>query len=65
MADIVGAALLFVVLLVVVLALSGCAPYDEPSYPRTSVGDHVRDRYGDLWERCHIRGGRHAWCRVD
>jgi hypothetical protein len=42
--------------LVLVAACSGCATYDDRV---------VTDRYGQQWERCWIKSGRPAWCRLD
>jgi len=42
--------------LLVVVACTGCATYDDRV---------VTDRYGDKWERCSVKGGRPAWCRLD
>jgi hypothetical protein len=41
--------------LLVVAVCTGCATYDRV----------VTDRYGDKWERCSVKGGRPAWCRLD
>jgi hypothetical protein len=42
--------------LLMVAVCAGCASYDEGV---------VTDRNGDKWERCSVKGGRPAWCRLE
>jgi hypothetical protein len=42
--------------LLVVAVCAGCASYDDRV---------VTDRYGDKWEKCAVKGGRPAWCRLE
>ena len=42
--------------LLAVAVCAGCATYEDRV---------VTDRYGAKWERCAVKGGRPAWCRLD
>jgi hypothetical protein len=45
-----------VLCVLMVAVCAGCATYDDRV---------VTDRNGDKWERCSVKGGRPAWCRLE